>query len=211
MFGKKLILTAFLLGCLAALLLPVYVHAQDAAPTAGTTLENLMTAFNGESNANARYLAFAQKADEEGYAKAASLFRAAARAEQVHFERHAAIIKALGGEAKATIEAPVVKSTKENLQAAMEGEIYESTKMYPAFLAKAKEEKIADAVDVFENAQEAEGVHAGLYKQALNDLENWKTKTDFMVCPKCGNVVQVIMGTNCPICSTDTNKFMTIN
>lgn len=212
MAHKKTVLIALLLGCFAVVLSPVHASAEKMATLkVGTTLENLMDAFNGESNANARYLAFAKKADEEGYAKAAVLFRAAARAEQVHFERHAAVIKALGGEAKATIKTSVVKSTKENLQAAMEGEIYENIIMYPAFLAKAKEEKKTAAIDAFEDAEKAEGVHASLYKKALGDLDNWKIKADLMVCPKCGNVVEALPGANCPICKVGTKKFMTIS
>jgi rubrerythrin len=213
MFSKKVVLTALLFSCLAVVLLPLCAHAAIEAPTlvVGTTLENLMAAFNGESNANARYLAFAEKADAEGYAKAAVLFRAAARAEQVHFERHAAVIKGLGGEATATIETPVVNSTAENLKAAMDGEIYENTVMYPAFLAKAEEDGNIEAIDAFEDAQAAEGVHAALYTAALADLNNWKTASNFMVCPKCGNVVETLPGPNCNICGEDTTKFITVS
>jgi rubrerythrin len=114
-----------------------------------TTLDNLQAAFNGETNANTRYLAFAQKADEEGYGKVASLFRATARAEQVHFERQAKLIKELGAVPAASVETPVVKSTPENLEIAMKGEIYESTVMYPEFLAKAEKDHNKGAVDVF--------------------------------------------------------------
>jgi rubrerythrin len=213
MLSKKLVLTALLFSCLAVVLLPLCAHAAIEAPAlvVGTTLENLMAAFNGESNANARYLAFAEKADAEGYAKAAVLFRAAARAEQIHFERHAAAIKALGGEAVATIETPVVGTTAENLQAAMDGEIYENTVMYPAFLAIAEADGDVEATDAFEDAEKAEGVHASLYKQSLDDLNNWKTAANFMVCPKCGNVVESIPGPECPICGEDTTKFITIS
>lgn len=221
MLSKKLVLTALLFSCLAVVLLPLCAHAAIEVPSVasveapalvvGTTLENLIAAFNGESNANARYLAFAEKADAEGYAKVAVLFRAAARAEQVHFERHAAAIKALGGEAVATIETPVVGTTAENLQAAMDGEIYENTVMYPAFLAIAEGDGNAEATDAFEDAEKAEGVHASLYKAALADLNNWKTASNFMVCPKCGNVVETLPGSNCNICGEDTTKFMTIS
>jgi rubrerythrin len=198
--------------CLVLLEFQVLARADEAVtPKVGTTLENLLVAFNGESNANARYLAFAQKADEEGYGKAASLFRATARAEQVHIERHAAVIKKLGGKAEANIETPVVKSTKENLQSAIDGETYESTKMYPAFVSKAKNDKSTSAVDAFEDAGKAEAVHAGLYKQALADLDNWKIKTEFKVCPKCGNIVDVIPGPSCPICMEDTKKFIPVS
>jgi rubrerythrin len=176
-----------------------------------TTLDNLQTAFNGESNANTRYLAFAQKADAEGYGKAASLFRAAARAEQVHFERHAKVIKELGGIPTATIETPAVNSTAENLKAAMDGEIYESAVMYPEFMAKAEKDKINAAVDAFEDAEKAEAVHASLYKKALENLDAWKVKgKGFEVCSFCGNVVEKIDFRACPICGKSKERFVTV-
>ncbi|MHB8303849.1 MAG: rubrerythrin family protein [Acidobacteriaceae bacterium] len=97
----------------------------------------MQAAFNGESNAHVRYLAFAKQADGEGYGEAASLFRAAARAEEVHASNHAAVIKEMGATPKATIESPEVKSTRENLEAAIKGETYERDIMYPAFLKQA--------------------------------------------------------------------------
>lgn len=196
----------------ALMLLSLSACAQEkAAPPSKDTLDNLLAAYDGESNANARYLAFAKKADEEGYGQAASLFRAAARAEQVHFERHAAAIKKLGGIPKAKIEAPAVKTTKENLEVAMKGEIYESEVMYPEFLAQAKKAGNAEAVDTFEDAKAAEAVHAAWYKKALSNLDAWKGQNkEFMVCPTCGNVVDVLPGLACPICRTDTKKFMAV-
>ena len=181
------------------------------APVGTTTLDNLQAAFNGESNANTRYLAFAKKADAEGYGRAASLFRAAARAEQVHFERHAKVIKALGGVPTAKIETPVVKTTAENIEAAMKGEIYESTIMYPGFLAKAEKDGIKDASDAFEDAGRAEAVHASLYKEALGNLRAWKGKNkEFYVCPFCGNVVKVVNFKTCPLCGEKKEKFMKV-
>lgn len=188
-----------------------YAQGQSA-PAEKTTLDNLMAAYNGESNANARYLAFAVKADEEGYGKVASLFRAAARAEQVHFEHHAAVIKELGGTPAANIETPVVKTTKENLEEALKGETYETNVMYPEFLARAEKDKIANAIDAFEDAKAAEAVHAAWYKKALANMKAWKgSKTEFYVCPKCGNVVDVIPGLACPICMEDTKKFIPVS
>ena len=182
-----------------------------ATPVEKTTLDNLQAAFNGESNANARYLAFAKKADEEGYGKVANLFRAAARAEQVHFENHTKIIKELGGTPTAKIEAPVVKTTAENLKAAYDGEVYESTKMYPEFLAKAKMDKNKGAMDTFEDAERAEAVHASLYKRAMDDMKAWKGKGNgFFVCPVCGNVVEKTNFMRCPICDTSKKAFIAV-
>src|SRR5664279_5512714 len=102
------------------------------------TVKNILAAFEGESNAHAKYIAFAAKADEEGLHGAASLFRAAGRAEQIHAANHARVIKQLGGEATCTIHTAEVKSTLENLKAALEGEQYEVATMYPGFLEEAK-------------------------------------------------------------------------
>ncbi len=207
-YGKTLLFSCTLL------FLALNAFAEEKAPTpvAKTTLDNLLTAYNGESNANARYLAFAKKADEEGYGQAASLFRAAARAEQVHFERHAAVIKELGGTPKAKIETPVVKTTKENLEEAFKGETYESTLMYPEFSAKAEKDNIKSAVDAFEDAGAAEAVHAKWYKKAIDNLDAWKgQQKDFYVCPICGNVVDVRTGSKCPICGTDMAKFIPVS
>jgi rubrerythrin len=186
--------------------------SNQADANSKATLANLQAAYNGESNAHARYLAFAQKADEEGYAQVASLFRATARAEQVHYEHEAAAIKELGGTPEAKIETPVVKTTKENLEAALKGETYETTKMYPEFLAQAKKDNIKSAIYTFKNAKEAEAVHAEWYKKALDNLDKWKgAKSGFYVCPLCGNVVDALPGARCPICMEDTKKFIPIN
>ena len=186
-------------------------HAKEAAAPQVKTLENLMTAYNGESNANVRYLAFAKKASEEGYDTAASLFRAAARAEQVHYERHAEVIKKLGGTPNAVIETPIVKSTQENLESAIKGETYEKDVMYPAFLEQAKKDNIKDAVDAFEDAGAAEGVHAQLYTRMLQNLTLSKGLIKFFyVCPLCGNVIDAITSSVCPICFTDTKKFIRV-
>jgi rubrerythrin len=175
------------------------------------TIDNLQAAFNGESNAQARYLAFAVKAEAEGYGPAASLFRAAARAEQVHFEHHAAVIKAMGGTPKAEIEAPVVKSTKENLQASLQGETYEYTKMYPGFMVIAETEQVKDAVTSFQRASEAEAVHAKLYAGVLKNIESWKgAARTFYVCPTCGNVLDARPASFCPICGEAAAAFMAV-
>lgn len=187
------------------------VVPESPATVEKTTLDNLQTAFNGESNASARYLAFAQKADEEGYGKAASLFRAAARAERVHFERHAKVIRELGGAPVVHSEVLVVKSTAENLEVAMKGEIYESTVMYPDFLVKAENDKIKSAIDAFEDAGAAEAIHADLYKEALENLKGWKGgNQNFYVCAFCGNVVEKIDFQQCPICGKSEKQFMAV-
>ncbi len=155
---------------------------------AGTTLAHLHTAYNGESNAHARYLAFAKKAEAEGYGKVASLFRAVARAEQVHLNNHAAVIRRMGGEPKAMIKVSGVKSTRENLEAfAMKGEAYERDVMYPDFIKQANVEKNGDAAKTFELARTAEAEHHRLFAEALANLESMKgTGQTYYVCPICG-------------------------
>jgi rubrerythrin len=185
-------------------------HAAEAKPAA--TLENLMKAFDGESNAHARYLAFAKKADEEGYGQVAGLFRAAATAEEIHFKNHAEVIKKLGGTAKADVKAAEVKTTKENVEAALKGESYERDTMYPEFIATAEKEGVKKAVETFTEAKGAEAAHAKLYQEVLANLDAWKGgKKDFFVCPECGNTVLALTFENCPICGNSKGKFLKIN
>ena len=156
---------------------------------AATTLDNLQAAFNGESNAHAKYLLFAKKAQDEGYLKVATLFKAAARAEEIHAGNHAEVIKKMGGVPKADVKAAEVKTTSENLKAAIEGETYEHDKMYADFLKQARAEKNVRAIRTFNFAREVEAGHAKLYGQALANLESWKAAGTLYVCPECGNTV----------------------
>ena len=146
------------------------------ARVGGQTLQNLQSAYNGESNARARYLAFAQQADKEGYLQVAALFRAAARAEQIHLTNHAAVIKQLGAIPKARIEKPVVRSTRENLDgSASKGEAYERDTMYPAFIKTAEHEGLPAAVKTFQYAQEAEAEHYNLFAAASDHLDQMRS------------------------------------
>ena len=181
------------------------------------TVENLLAAFEGESNAHAKYTAFAAKADAEGWRGAASLFRAAARAEQIHAENHARVIKQLGGEARCEIHAPEVKSTLENLKAALAGEQYEIDTMYPGFLAEATERKNNAAVRTFHGALEAEKTHARLYGEAIALVEAGKKDTwvrearAFYVCPVCGHTTETPEEHDrCPVCNCPWDRFETI-
>jgi len=185
--------------------------AAQAAPAAEpTTLENLQAAFSGESNAKVRYEAFAIKADAEGYAGAASLFRAASRSEAVHAARHAKVIASMGAAPKADIQAPEIKSTKENLLAAQSGEDYERLTMYPRFIKKAKADKNAAAVDSFGDAKAVETAHSKLYGAALAKLEDWKVKRKFLVCQNCGDATQNQKIKRCPVCSKPRSEFVDV-
>jgi rubrerythrin len=180
-------------------------------PSAGT-LNDMQAAYNGESNAHAAYLTYATKAQAEGYAKAASLFRAAAKAEEIHAANHAMVIKSLGAEPKAIIKAPEVKSTRENLQAALKGEIYERDVMYPGFLVQARKEGKVDAIRSLNYAKTAEAEHARLYQEALNDLEGWKGQnTAFYVCPVCGYTSTTRPAEKCPSSFTPSSRFLTVS
>ena len=163
------------------------------------TDEDLKAAFAGESQANRLYLAFAKKAEEEGFPQVAKLFKAAAESETVHALNH---LQVLGQ----------IKSTRDNLGTAISGETYEFKKMYPEFIDDAKQEGNKHAEMSFEFANKVEQIHAGLYQKALDALKNKKehAKVDYYVCPICGNTFEGSAPDKCPICSTPKEKFMKI-
>ena len=187
-------------------------QALNVEKKASKTLDNLQTAFNGESNAKARYLAFAQKAETEGYGKVASLFRAASRAEDIHANNHAVVIRKLGGSPAADVKTPEVKSTAENLQEAIKGESYERDTMYPDFLKQAREDGNNDAVRTFNLAKQAEAEHAKLYTEASTNLLAWKANAQpFYVCPSCGYTTSALDFANCPVDFVSREKFIAVN
>jgi rubrerythrin len=157
------------------------------------TGQNLQNAFAGESQANRRYLAFAQKAEAEGYNQVAKLFRAAAEAETIHAHNH---LRALDG----------IKSTKDNLLAAISGENYEYQKMYPQMIADATDEAAKNALRSFTLANEVEKVHAALYQKALDSLGQ-NTATDYYVCSVCGYTAEGEAPDNCPVCKAKKQAF----
>lgn len=158
--------------------------------------DNLMEAFAGESQANRKYLAFAKKADEEGFKQVAKLFRAAAAAETVHAHNHLEIV---GG----------INKTEENLLEAIAGETEEFTEMYPNFIAESKAEKNDAARWTFDVANKVEEIHAVLYQKALENLGN-NVEVDYYVCMLCGNTVEDGAPEKCPICGTDKSNFKII-
>ena len=187
-------------------------YTAPVADTNGKTLANLMEAFNGETNANAKYLEYAKKADEEGYGKVASLFRAAAFAEDIHLKNHAEVIEKMGGTPKAEIKLPEIKSTEENLKAAIEGETYERDTMYTEFMLEARRTGNKDALRTFNFAKTAEGEHAKLYRDALVNLDKWKgEKMMFYVCPTCGYTTTDPNLQKCPVDFTPIEEFEEIS
>ncbi len=163
-----------------------------------TTQENLAVAFAGESQANRKYLAFAQAAEKEGYAQIARLFRAAADAETIHAHAH---LRNMGG----------VGSTLQNLEAAVAGETYEYTEMYPPMVEQAKADGHR-ARTMLGFANEAEKVHARLFAEALAALKAGKdlSKMDVYLCPVCGDVEFGEPPEKCPICGAPASRYQKI-
>jgi rubrerythrin len=188
------------------------VYAAQNPPVADRTLENFQTAFNGESNAHVRYVAFATKADQEGYGEVASLFRAAARAEEIHARNHAEQIKKLGGDPQAKVETSVVKSTRENLEVAIRGEIHERDHMYYDFRKQAWALGNRDAVRMFNYAREAEAEHAKLFMEAYGNLENMRGKGQiYYVCTVCGYTTKDLEFAKCHTCFSPKEKFQQVS
>jgi rubrerythrin len=163
-----------------------------------TTNENLATAFAGESQANRKYLAFAKQAEKEGFGQIARLFRAAAEAETIHAHYHLANMGGVG-------------TTLQNLEAAVGGETYEFTTMYPPMLAQAEQEAHRSKT-AFRYALEAEKVHARLFKQALEAMKAGQdlSKMDVYLCPVCGDVEFGEPPEKCPVCGAPKAKFQKV-
>ncbi len=163
-----------------------------------TTDRNLQEAFAGESQANRKYLAFAKKADQEGYPQAAKLFRAAAEAETVHAHTH---LRALGG----------IRGTRENLQEALAGEIHEFRSMYPAMIEAAQEEGNTVAERGFTYANAVEEIHAGLYQKTLDNLDNPPAVDSYYVCSVCGYTCENEAPETCPVCGAKRKAFSRVD
>lgn len=160
--------------------------------------EGLKEAFAGESQANRKYLAFAAAADKEGFPQVAKMFRAAAEAETVHALNHLRALKA-------------VKSTKENLQEAINGETHEYTRMYPGMIENATKEDNKEALMTFRSANAVEEVHAKLYKGLLDNLGKGTETYPYYVCPVCGYTHEKDAPETCPVCGTKGKMFKRID
>ena len=158
---------------------------------------NLLEAFAGESQANRKYLAFAKKADKEGYKQIAKLFRAAAHAETVHAHAHLRALKA-------------INDTATNLKEAIAGETHEFKNMYPAMIEAAKEEGHKAALMSFSFANDVEKIHAELYQKALDNLETL-AETKITVCEVCGYTHEGEMTGKCPVCGANAKAFTVID
>lgn len=161
------------------------------------TEKNLWDAFAGESQANRKYLAFAEKADREGFPQAARLFRAAAAAETVHAHAHLRALKAVNG-------------TAENLKEAITGETHEFKSMYPDMIAAAKEEGHKAAERSFVFANDVEKIHADLYQKMLDTLNDQKD-VGYHVCSVCGYTCENEAPDTCPVCGAKANAFKKVD
>ena len=173
----------------------------------GTTLDNLKAAVTGETGASAKYAAFAEAAEAAGYTQIARLFRATSEAEQIHIAMEYKLVQAEDPEwQKPVADAPVVEACDLNLIAAANGEIYETSDMYPAFIKKAQEEGNDKAVRVFTRAKLAESVHAERYMEAYNNLDAADDDAYFL-CPVCGYIEKGDDFEVCPICGAKKSAF----
>ena len=179
------------------------------------TIKNLKDGIIGETTASAKYKAFADKAREEGYDTIAILFDAASKAESVHAANHTKVLTDLGekmDEFKPEFE---VKTTAENLQAAIGGESYEVKTMYPNFLADAKAENVEKATKSFTWALDTEKKHNEFYNKALMALNAGSENglpVGYEVCPVCGNTYDMAnVDDKCAFCQTDKEKFFTFD
>lgn len=157
------------------------------------TLKNLMEAFAGESQANRKYLAYSKKAEAEGKTNAAKLFKAASDAETLHALKHFEVAGKIG-------------STLDNLKDAVEGETHEYKEMYPDFLKDAEAEGNKAAIMTFTMAMKAEEVHARLYKEALENIDQTE-EVFYYLCPVCGNIEKAVPE-KCSICGVPGSKFI---
>jgi rubrerythrin len=165
-----------------------------------STTENLQAAFAGESQANRRYLAFAGKAESDGFPQVARLFRAVAAAETIHAHAH---LRALDG----------VANTEQNLEAAIGGEAYEFKQMYPGFIAEARQEGDKRAENSFKNAMTVEEIHHSLYAEALKAVQSGQDLPErkVHVCSVCGHTHYGDVPDRCPVCNAPRERFFAVD
>ena len=198
---------SLLAGCATEAAAEAGKTAEATGTVVGTTYENLLTALQGETNAFTKYEAFAKVAQSEGYDQIARLFQCTADAEKIHVGLELALAQKMNPETKAPAGDAVHEGlTDANLITGAQGEIYETSDMYPAFIKKAQEEGETEAVGVFTRAKLAEGYHAELYMNVynnINDLDDSK----YYLCPVCGFIHKGETEDACPVCGVLPTAF----
>ena len=189
--------------------------AQNSSGDAGAvTVQNLRTAFTGETTASAKYADYAKKAQEEGYTEIALLFKAASMSEKIHAANHKSVLEELGEKAPEVSPKFTVKTTKENLEDAIAGESYEITTMYPEFLSVAGQAGSQLALISLNYAYKTEQKHKPLYEKALAALQGNQVNTlptQYFVCPTCGNTYDGTAPKRCGISMTGGERFVKVN
>jgi rubrerythrin len=193
----------------------IVVSCKMGTKKSNTTVNNLNVSIAGEIAAGVKYSAFAEKAREEGYPKIAIIFDALSKSEGVHAANHMDVLTSLGVKMDSINPVFEVKSTMENLEAAINGESYESKTMYPDFIKSANEEKVANAVQSFTWAMNTEKKHEVFYEMALREFINHnmaKLPAAYYVCPECGNTfVTGFKNKRCPFCNTLGEQFIAVS
>ncbi len=161
----------------------------------------LQQSITNERNAQARYAAFATKADEEGFGGVASLFRACGKAENVHEEKFAALLKKLGGTLPEGVDEPKVGTTRENIAAALEAEQGERDTFYHDAFEKAQAAGKPETAKAFDRARTAESEHANLLMAANWSMNSMKEKKTYFVCSGCGFTSETKLPRGCPLCA----------
>ncbi|MDP4175331.1 MAG: ferritin family protein [Bacteroidota bacterium] len=204
----------FITSVFVAIFLSGFVFAANPNPMAlAKTIDNLKEAFKGESTASAKYAAYAKKAKQEGHNNIALLFEAASKSESIHANNHKAALQELGVKTDKVDPKFDVKSTKDNLQDAINGESYEVSTMYPEFLKTANDANVNIATISFNYAFQTEKKHKELYKNALNQLNNSNENSlakQYSVCTTCGNTYDGPAPNRCGISMTPKDRFVTI-
>lgn len=175
------------------------------------TIQNLNDAFKGETTASAKYAAYSKKAKEDGYKNIAVLFEAASHSEKIHANNHRNALQQLGEKTEDFHPEFQVKSTKENLQDAINGETYEVTNMYPEFISTAKDNRVTIAIITFNHAYKTEMMHKVLYEKAMASLNAGKDAqlpSVYLVCPVCGNTYENEVPRKCGICGEPADDFI---
>jgi rubrerythrin len=161
------------------------------------TARNVHDAFVGEAKANQRLLEYAKKAEDEGFAQIAHLFRAVAASESIHSRRHFRLLE-------------TVKDTQANMEKAFQQENAVNGNYYPKMLTEAEEDGESAAAMVFSQARDVEGVHSKLYRKALDHFME-EVMVDYYICSVCGFVHEKTVPESCPVCNAPPDKFFKLD